>query len=200
VVYTAEGLDLIEREGVTHSHGMGGEHSHAGTDPHTWSDPDLFIKQAERVAEELIRIDPEHSEAYNAALAQLIAMLEELNGAYEDLFGAMAEDVALGANHPAYDYLARHYGFAIVSFALEPAEVGSDEAIQEVEEWTAEVSRPVMFWEETPTAAVEQSLPGDIRHVFVDPLEQPVSGQAYDYTGQAYANIKRLHEALVVTD
>lgn len=200
VVYTAEGLDLIERESVTHSHGVHGDHSHAAIDPHTWSEPGLFVQQAERVAEELERIDPEHSEAYDTALAQLTVTLEELSGAYEELFSEMSEEAALAANHPAYDYLARRYGFAIVSFELDPEEVSSTEVIEDVEEWRAEVQLPVMLWEELPTPAVEQSLPGDIRHVFVDPLEQPPEGEPYDYTGQAYDNIRRLSEALVVTD
>jgi zinc transport system substrate-binding protein len=200
VVYTAAGLDLIRMEGETHSHGPGGEHSHSGTDPHTWTDPNLFIEQAEVVVEELIRIDPDHAEAYSTGLTQLIPALQELDEDYREVFDEMDEDAALAASHPSYNYLAQRYGFAIVSFGLDPQEVSSEQVIDEVSNWQRQVLRPVMFWEEPPTPEVQTSLPGNIRHVFVDPLEQPPEQGEYDYMDQAEANVERLREALTATD
>jgi zinc transport system substrate-binding protein len=200
VVYTAEGLDLIELEGETHSHGAQGEHSHTGTDPHTWLDPNLFQKQAERAVEELIRIDPDHGEAYSTGLTQLIPVLVELDEDYDKLFDEMDNDVALAANHPAYNYLASRYGVPVVSFSLDPADISSPEAIQEVVEWQRTVEQAVLLWEEPPTPEVQSSLPGNIRHVFVDPLEQPPEQGPYDYVKQARDNISRLRDAIVVVE
>jgi len=197
VVKTASGLDLITLAGVTHSHGVHGEHSHEGLDPHTWSDPAMFSQQAERVAEALIRIDPEGTEAYLAALSELQGSLMELDAAYRDLFGRLGGEYDWAANHPAYNYLARSYGLEIRDFALDPGEVPGKDTVAEVEAWTKGASGPVMLWEEPPAREVVESLPGGIRHVWIDPLEQPPEGGAYDYLAQARANIDRLPDSLL---
>lgn len=187
VVSTADGLELLQVEGRTHSHGKAGEHSHAGTDPHTWSDPLAFLAQGKAVHDALVREDPAHSDTYDAGLAALQA---ELTALHEALAAALepARGVPLAANHPAYGYLARRYQLTLTAFDLDPEEAPDAEDAQAVAAWAASAgAAPVMFWEAAPAEAATAALPPTLRHVVLDPLEQPADG-AYDYLAQSRAN------------
>lgn len=187
VVDSSAGLDLIEIEGKTHSHGAGKEHSHAGIDPHTWSDPISYLHQAQVVHDALVAADPAGAEAYGAGLAGLKADLEALDSEYKaGLEGLKGRPLA--ASHPAFNYLARRYELAIHSFDFDPEEPPDHEALHGLKHWAEGQASPVLLWESQPTDPVKAAFPAAVRHVFISPLEQPQEG-TYDYVAQARANV-----------
>ncbi|MFT4621694.1 MAG: zinc transport system substrate-binding protein [Myxococcota bacterium] len=193
VVRTASKLELIAIEEVTHSHGTG-EHSHAGTDPHTWGDPTSFFVQARSAHAALVAADPDHRVEFDENLRGLERDLKHLTGR---LAGATAHlgDASLSANHPSFGYFARRFRLTIHPFDLDPAEPPSAEQLAAFAEWAKGKDRPVLLWESQPSDPVKAAFPPAVVHQYLDPLESPVEG-VYDYMAQAEANAGRL-EALL---
>lgn len=178
VVDLSVDIALIELEGTTHSHGIGGAHSHAGIDPHTWLNPTEYALQARTLAARLAPLM-----AVDAA--PLLGELGELDSGY----AAVLSDPSLPklqANHPAYHYLARHHGLSIPSLDLDPSTPPAEPPVLE--------SGTVLLWETAPSAAVRDAI--SAQHVVLDPLEQPPADGTYDYLSQSEANIALLQTLL----
>jgi zinc transport system substrate-binding protein len=192
VVDSSAGLELIEIEARTHSHGARSEHSHAGIDPHTWSDPIVYLQQARTVHDALVAADPDGAEAYGAGLSALAGELEALDVAFQPILSQLKAR-PLAASHPAFNYLARRYGLSLRSFDFDPEEPPGAEALARFEGWADGQEVPVLLWEAPPAEAVVAVFGDPVRHVFVSPLEQPVAGN-YDYIAQARANLRTFDE------
>lgn len=186
VVDSAQGVETISVQSKTHSHGKDGEHSHAGLDPHTWSDPVGFSQQAQAVHAALSKLPGADQGALDAALGTLQADLksldQELKAATEPLQGK-----PMAASHPAFNYLARRYGLEITSFDFDPEQPPTD--LHDFEHWAEGKAPVVLVWESAPTDAVKAAFPADVQHFVMDPLEQPGDSGAYDYLAQARANL-----------
>lgn len=185
VVDSAQQVAPLQLSGRSHSHG-GEAHTHAGLDPHTWMDPQSFLRQALEVSAALRERWPEHAERVRtnqATLeAELIAVDTELEAATAPLRG-----LALAASHPAFNYLARRYGLAITSFDLAPEAV--DEAGAEaVGAWAEGAEPALLLWESQPSDAARAALPEGVTQLVLDPLEQPPADGGYDWTAQARVN------------
>lgn len=194
VVRTAAGLPLIVHQGQAHSHGDKPAHSHAGEDPHTWTDPTLFAKQAEAAHAALVKLLPDQ----RAHLDEQLAILQkDLQVTHSELEAATRplKTRALAQNHPAFSYLAQTYGFELRTFDLDPQAAPSAETAAAVEAWAQGFEAPVLFWEAAPTPEVKAALYPRLVHVVLDPLEQPGADGAYDWLDQAMANGRALREA-----
>ena len=189
VVDSAADVKLVHLKATTHSHGKEGEHSHAGIDPHTWSDPVVYLQQAEVVHAALVKARPSQAATFDAGLASLRTDLTALDAELKAAL-AHAGDKQLSANHPAFNYIARRYGLQIRSFDFDPEEVPSAESIAGFDTWAAEVPEPrMLWWESQADDVVKRAFAAGTIHVHVDPLEQPAAdGAAYDYVAQAKAN------------
>ena len=194
LVLTASGLsDLITLDLPPHSHGPGGLHSHKGTDPHTWLDPLNFSEQARVLRDALVRLDPGHTAIYDARLGALQGDLQALDADYTQALTPL-QGRPMAANHPSYSYLARRYGLDITPFAFDPSAPPDPEELQAFTAWAAGAGEnPVLLWEQRPAEPATAAFPPAVRHVYIDPLEQP-SGNGYDYLRQAEANVKRFLE------
>ena len=195
LVSSANDLDLISMVGPTHSHGRAGVHSHSGTDPHTWSDPLLLLEQARQVHRALERLDPDRGRLYAERLAVLEEELRELHRAYERALSGL-QDRPLAANHPAYNYLARRYDLDLESFDFDSQTVPTQDQLSSFGTWFSEQETAALLWEAEPAVAVRQAFPASLRHVWIDPLEQPRQGGEYDYLRQAHANVERYRALL----
>lgn len=199
VVDTTAGLKdaLLAYEGVTHSHGSGGQHTHHGTDGHTWVDPKLAVGQASAIRDAMARAWPEYTTAFDAGLQALLADLQSLDTALQEVTVRL-KGTRLMASHPAYGYLAKRYGWAVVNQDLPPDEEPS------AGQW-AGVSRElsalaggvkVMLFEEEPLAGTSAKLASlGVRSIVFDPCEQP--SPEGDYIARMRKNIEGLGSALV---
>lgn len=189
LLQSAAGVDPIRLPGLTHSHGDDGSHSHAGIDPHTWMDPVALGQQAVAVHARLIALDPAHQGAYDAGLAGLRADLDQID---KELAAALApaKGRRLAASHPAFNHLARRYGLDLTSFAFDPTEAPDAAAAAPLLAWLPTAGAdPILLWEVAPSAAVVAALPAGLRHVLVDPVEQPGSDGVYDYLAKSRTNV-----------
>ena len=189
LVLTADGLDLITLPETRHRHGAAGEHSHGGLDPHTWTDPLLLIQQADALARALHRARPEGGWEERATVlkGELEALHVELQAGLSPLAGRR-----IAANHPAYNYLARRYALDLTSFDLDPETPPSAASLAAFDAWAAGQAAPMLWWEEAPSEAVRAAFSPTVRHVVIDPLEQPPEGGEYDLLRAARGNLSAL--------
>jgi len=189
VVDTSRALpegSLIETDQVTHSHGLDGEHSHAGVAGLVWLDPGLLARQARSAHRSMVRAWPEHEATFDAGLAALEADLGALD---ERLKAALEGTVLVGADR-AYAYL----GEQVAGFDLDPVapRTGPLERLA-----TSLEARParILLWPREPSPEVADRLQTQLglSGVVFDPAANPAQG---DYLTIMDANIERLRAAL----
>lgn len=181
-------LIVIEDDG-THSHGKEGEHTHKGTDPHTWSDPKLALAQAAAIRDALATADPTHADAYQANHDALTTRLEGLDAAYRAALSQYDGEV-MATSHPAFNYLARQYGLDLRNFGFEPDAQPDDDELARLKETVSAEGITRMLWEAQPTPEVQATFDElGLNSLFIDPLEQPAEGGGYDYLAQANDNV-----------
>ena len=194
----SEAMFLRYESGVSHSHGPGGEHSHTGTDGHTWLGDDTLAKQISNLTDAMIQAWPVHEAAFSANAAMLTQDLANLNRRLQDEVSGNLDGIKLLASHPAYNYLARSSGWMITNLDLDPAEGLSDEAIAKINEAIGDhEGKVILLWEAEP--AIDRSIEYPFQNVMFSPAELPVTGTeaaSPDYIGIMNANIDRLVEAI----
>lgn len=158
---------------TTHSHGLEGEHEHAGSAFTTWLDPTLLIEQAKAIGHGLERRWPDHAGYFADRLQDLIADLETLDG---ELLAATttAADHPVIFSHPVYQYLQRRYGLAGNSVHWEPDEAPDESQWKELKHLVAHHRAEFMVWEADPLIETSQRLAGiGLRSVVIDPCSTP---------------------------
>lgn len=184
-------------EGVVHTHGPEGEHSHKGWAFTTWLDPMIATAQAQAVQEALSELRLEAAEdfrvAYEGLQADLLVLDAQLGNVAADI-----GDRPILFSHPVYQYLDEHLGLNGESVHWEPGEMPTEEM------WgvltTLQQSHPAewMVWEEEPLEAVKSRLAGmGIESVVYDPCgNSPEDGDFGSVMLQNLANL----QAAVSTD
>ena len=139
---------------VTHSHGPGGEHSHADTAFTTWLDPKLAVVQAEAIQEAFTKLRPQHDDDFQQNFAALAADLNELDRKLSTLVKDKTERAVI-FSHPVYQYLQRRYNLKGTSVDWEPEDVPSQKMWEELATLLEQFPAKWMVWEGTP---IEQNV------------------------------------------
>jgi len=181
------------QDGVTHSHGPAGDHSHAGTAFTTWLDFYQAVQQAESIMHALVKKRP----GYQAVFAQNFnALRDELMAIdlkIQKLVASQAEQPML-ASHPVYQYLARRYTLHIEELQWEPDVVPGDAEWQGLRYVTESFPAQWMFWEKQPVPEIVRRLDamGIGTLVFNPCANHPRQGDFLDVMQQ---NVQNLSEA-----
>jgi ABC-type Zn uptake system ZnuABC Zn-binding protein ZnuA len=88
--------------------------------PHLWTDPELGLRYAEIVRDELVRLDGANAAAYRANADRLIAQIRAFSAALETASSTVPER-KLVTYHDAYAYFARRYGWTVIG-AIQPSD------------------------------------------------------------------------------
>ena len=134
---------------ATHSHGPGGQHSHAGTAFTTWLDFNQAAEQARAITGAMTRKRPELEEVFERNFAALEADLLDLDKQIQSIV-ANKTDLPLVASHPVYQYFQRRYGLNLQSVMWEPDEVPSEAQWTGLERILKEHPARWMIWESEP--------------------------------------------------
>jgi len=174
VVRTADAITeplMTYADAVVHTHGDGSTHAHEGADGHTWMDPMMALVQAQSVHDALAaRLPDEHKTTLKKNFDALAGELRQLDAAFKEI----KPSGVLFAEHPAYQYPARRYGWQIEHVDIEhpPAK-----------------KTGLLLWEGEPS----KKLPGFSNLVFSPCESAPESG---DYLSVMRDNLARLKAAL----
>lgn len=195
--------DFVRFKTMTHSHGAKGQHTHEGTDGHTWLDPINAKAQASEIAKAMSKRFPEDAAEFEKNLKTLLADLDTLDARFKALTPKLG-GVTLLASHPAYNYLAKRYGLTIVNFDFDPESEISPEKLEEIAKQLPSItpgSARIMLWESQPlaqaTAALEQAL--QIQSLVFSPaesLDADAAKQGLDYLAIMNANLVRLEKSV----
>jgi zinc transport system substrate-binding protein len=178
-------------EGVVHTHGLEGEHSHKGWAFTTWMDPMIAIAQAQAIQEALAELRPVAAEdfrvAYEGLQADLLVLDAQLGKVAADL-----GDRPILFSHPVYQYLDEHLGLNGESVHWEPGEMPTEEMWGALETLLQSHPAEVMVWEGEPLEAVGSRLEGmGIQSVVYNPCgNAPESGNYRSVMLQNVANLK----------
>jgi manganese/zinc/iron transport system substrate-binding protein len=83
-------------------------------DPHIWFDVTLWKFGVEKVAKELITLDPASSEVYEANASAYLAQLDELDAYVRTQIGSLPEESrVLVTAHDAFGYFGAQYGMEV---------------------------------------------------------------------------------------
>lgn len=188
----AKGLIQVT-DSVTHSHGPGGEHSHAGTAFTTWIDFKQAAQQAKAVCEALSKWVPASKSDIEKNAESLLEELDALDERMSKLSRRWAEQ-PLVASHPVYHYLARRYGMNLRSLLWEPDMVLDEAALTDLRSILAGHRARWMIWEGEPSKDnVEQVSLLGLKSLVFDPCGNvPDQG---DFMTVMQANVKALEEA-----
>lgn len=175
---------------VVHKHGPAGEHSHEGIDGHTWLDPEIARLQVETIVSAMAGRWPQHADAFDANAAQLLADLADLDRRLR-----ATPPPPLLASHPAYNYLAKRYGWDIDNLDLDPEQMPTDGQVADIRARLAERPVKLLLWEGEPLPEIAARLESELglESVLFSPCETtPESG---DFLSAMEANIDRLANA-----
>ncbi|MDP6634766.1 MAG: metal ABC transporter substrate-binding protein [Phycisphaerae bacterium] len=183
---------------ITHSHGPGGQHDHAGIDGHTWLDPHNAKIQAAEVHKALVRLLPSRIDKLRANHTALAEDLDAIDASLATLSEKL-KDQGLLAAHPAYNYLVRRYEWNLTNLDLDPEVTPSNELIADIRKQVEQIRpRPqIILWEQQPVDTVSEQLKKDLGLVSVvfSPCEHRPN-QPHDYLSVMRANVSRLQAAL----
>lgn len=191
VVDASAGIEGIAIEGPTHSHGAAGEHSHSGTDPRVWMDPERLRQQARNVHAALVKADPAGQRVYDAQLGAVERNVDDLVAELDPVLAQVKERPVVAA-HPSYTYLAARGGFELPVVDLDPEQPPTPEQVASIT--ASHGPGTLLLWDAAPAKPVQAALP-DFNHVALDPLTAPRGG-SYDAFGQARLNVFALKKAL----
>ncbi|MFZ4574660.1 MAG: metal ABC transporter solute-binding protein, Zn/Mn family [Phycisphaerales bacterium] len=189
--------EFIKFEGVKHSHGAQGEHSHEGIDGHTWLDPVNAQRQAEQVLLAMTRAWPQHEKAMRDNFATLDTDLKRLDARLRVV--SAAGPVAVLASHPAYNYLGRRYGWTVTNVDFPPDEAPTTERLAALK--SALGGAPgLMLFEEAPLPEIATALEAmQVKSVAFVPTESLSAADrtaGRDYLTSMNDNIDTLARAL----
>ncbi len=160
VVYTAEGLPLLERSGE------------GGGNPHVWLDPSDAMHQAERIRDALIAADPEHRAIYEANAMRYLGELTSLDAEIRGQTATWSHRQFV-AFHSAWVYFAQRYNLEQVAVIEEfPGKEPSPEYLAHVVQEIRQLGVPVVFAEPQlpPKAAETVAQEAGVKVIILDPL------------------------------
>lgn len=171
-------------------------------DPHLWMVPPLAGTYVERIADELVRLDPDHADDYRSNAADYRQRLERLD---EELAGELGrvpeEHRVLVTSHDAYSYFADHYGFEVESVVgVSTEEEPSAARVQELVDLVRSSGVPTIYVEATVNPAVIERVADDAGVAVGAPLYGDSVGEAgsgaEDYVGMMRANVAAIVDGL----
>lgn len=190
---SAESSYLPLEEGVVHTHGPEGEHSHKGWAFTTWLDPMIAIAQAQAIQEALAEARPEAASDFRVAYEGLQANLLVLEADLGEIAADLGDRPVL-FSHPVYQYLDERLGLNGKSVHWEPGEMPTEKMWSELSVMLQSHPAELMVWEGEPLEAVRSRLAGmGIESVVYEPCgNTPEQG---DFGAVMLQNLDNLQSA-----
>jgi zinc transport system substrate-binding protein len=140
----------IKTEAVVHSHGPGGEHSHAGVASTTWLDFELAKLQANSIRERLEQLVPEAADDFKKGCEEFNAQLSELDQQMR-LLAIKLGTRPLLVSHPFHEYWAKRYGLNLRAVHWDPTNAPGAEGTDELQRALKDFPAELFLWESKPS-------------------------------------------------
>ncbi|WP_110927570.1 metal ABC transporter substrate-binding protein [Bacillus massiliglaciei] len=189
-----------EHEESSHEEGEEHEHHHE-KDPHVWLSPVLAQKEVMNITNALIEKDPDNEKTYRKNSDDYISQLKELDQQFKNTLSDVPNKEII-TQHAAFGYLADEYGLEQVAIAgLSPENEPSPAKLGELKEFAKEHEISTIFFEETASPKVAQTLADEIgadTEVLntLEGLSEEDQKNGADYISIMNNNLEKLKNAL----
>lgn len=170
-------------------------------DPHIWLDPALAKKEAQKITQGYIEIDPANTAYYQSNGKKLDAKLDNLDNQYK-LGLKLCKQKDIITAHAAFAYLARAYGLNQVAISgFSPDEEPSAQQLAEVADFAKQNNVKYIFFEKLVSPKLSETIADEIgaKTLILDPIEglsdKDIQG-GKDYFTVMQDNLKNLQIAL----
>jgi zinc transport system substrate-binding protein len=135
---------------------------------------------------------PDHASDLEKNRRSLAADLDALDASFRAL-----PKPPLLCSHPAYNYIARRYGWDIRNLNLDPGEMPGGDAMAEIAQILESHPAKVLIWEDAPAPEIAEKMAATfgLTSIVFSPCEQPPRGG--DYIAEMRANLARLRSSIV---
>jgi manganese/zinc/iron transport system substrate-binding protein len=204
---SARSVTLAVADGVDQAYLLAPPEFEGAFDPHIWMDVSLWMDAVRIVRDELIELDPAHTDTYQSNAANYLAELEDLHQYVLNQAAQLPpEQRVLVTAHDAFNYFGRAYGFEVrgLQGISTAAEAGTAD-VQDLAEFIVERRLPAIFVETSvPTRTIDavraavQSRGFDVRlggELFSDAMGNPGTPEG-TYIGMVRHNIDTIINAL----
>lgn len=180
-----------EHEGEEHE---GEEHSdEAALDPHVWLDPQHMVEITDAVTDQLVAVDPDDAEAYQANADALVEELTVLDRDFEQSLGDCERSTVV-TSHDAFRYLGMRYDLDMVPIAgLDPTQEPSPAAQAEIADTVEAEGVTTIFTEELVSPAVAESIADETGAQTA--ILSPIEGLSDDTSDEDYLSLMRANLA-----
>ncbi|MBG9987018.1 zinc ABC transporter substrate-binding protein [Facklamia sp. DSM 111018] len=149
MVEASRGMDLLKVQGLEEIDEIEGMNTQALYDPHSWLDPIEAGLEAQLIADQLSKIDPDNQATYQDNAEKFNEEAQLLVDKYQDKFSQLTTRTFI-TQHTAFSYLANRFnltqlGIAGVSSDIEP----SSKKIVEVQEFVKDHNVNTIYVEPT---------------------------------------------------
>ncbi|MBF0502713.1 MAG: zinc ABC transporter substrate-binding protein [Candidatus Riflebacteria bacterium] len=185
---------------ITHSHGPAGMHTHEGIDGHTWLDPINAITEAETVEKALLQHFPSNEADFAKGFSALKKQFTDLDGAFRKSSRDIQGKILL-CTHPAYNYIARRYGWTVETHSINPDDRLDPKDLEWIKDSHAKHPFACVLWESQPKPEIEKAI-GDatgLRSIVFSPCELLSADEAkagFDYFKIMDGNLERFEKAI----
>jgi zinc transport system substrate-binding protein len=93
-------------------------HDHQRLDPHIWLSPPLVKRQAMKILEALMQVDPAHRTGYERRYQEFVRELDELHARLISFFDRK-QNLEFMVFHPSWGYFAQSYGLRQIAIEIE---------------------------------------------------------------------------------
>jgi zinc transport system substrate-binding protein len=172
-----------------------------GNDPHVWLDPIRFAAIADKIADRLTKLDPDHAAEIRNRATALHARLTTLDREYATGL-AQCQRHEIVTSHAAFGYLAERYHLTQIPITgLTPDEEPTPRHLAEVADQARKYHATTIFFETLVSPKIAQTLATEIgaKAEVLDPIEGIEPGSHDDYLSVMRSNLTRLRTALGCT-
>ena len=171
--------------------------------PHLWTSPDLAIRYADLIREELAKLDPDNADYYAENYARLEERLNDLDKRIAAAVGTIPpENRKLLTYHDSFPFFSTRYGFEIIG-AAQPSDFTEPSAreVASLIDQVRETGVPAIFGSEVFPSPVMEQIAKEGGASFVDQLrDDDLPGShgdpGHSYMGLMAANIRIMVPAL----
>jgi len=140
--------------------------------PHLWTDPTLVKVYADIIRDNMVALDPEGTDYYNANFDEFVVLVDDFDAAIRESFDTVPEEQRkLVTYHDAYAYFADTYGWNVIG-AIQPSDFGDptpSEVVDLIDQIEAENVSAVFGSEVFPSPVLEQ-IANETGATYVDDL------------------------------
>lgn len=149
------------------------EEGKTAQDPHVWLNPQLAKREAARITQGFIKIDPKNTSYYQTNEKTLDNKLDQLDAEYKaGLASCQRKDII--TSHAAFAYMGSRYGLNQVAISgLSPDEEPSSKQLADVANFAKANNIKYIFFESLVSPKLSETVANEIgaKTLVLDPLE-----------------------------